>query len=110
MSKVEAFIAVEMNPGPLFAEESVKDLLPSGLSYAYRNIVAWHGGKLQLSDKNLVKRFWYGSVAQSHSAHSDKQKELEAEIAEKDKDIHTKVEMMRLKDFFVGHGNHAVEK
>ena len=56
MSKVEAFIAVEMNPSPLFVEESVRENL------SYRNIVAWRGGELQLYDKNLVKRFWHGSV------------------------------------------------
>ena len=64
MSKVEAFIAVEMNPSTLFVEESVKENL------SYRSIVAWRGGKLQLSDKTLVKRFWHGSVKYD-SAHSD---------------------------------------
>ena len=47
--------------------------------------------------KNLVKNFWHGSVGHN-LAHGDKQKELEAQIAEKEKDIRTKVEVMRLKD------------
>ena len=32
---------VEMNPSPLFVEESVKD------NPSYRSIVVWRGGKLQ---------------------------------------------------------------
>ena len=76
LSKVEAFVAVEMNPSPLFAEESVKENL------SYRSIVAWRGGKLQLSDKSLVKRFWHGTVGQD-SAHSYNKKGLEAQLAEK---------------------------
>ena len=91
MSKVEAFIAVEMNPSPLFLEESVKENL------SYRNIVAWRGGKLQLYDKTLVKRFWHGSVGHD-SAHSDKEKELETEIFKKANVICSKVEMMTLND------------
>ena len=91
MNEVEAYIAVEMNPSTLFAEESVRENL------SYRSIVAWRGGKLQISDKNLVKKYWHGPVGH-YLAHSDKQKELEAQIAEKEKDIRTKVEVMRLKD------------
>ena len=80
-----------MNPSPLFVEESVKDNL------SYRSIVVWRGGKLHLSDKNLVKKFWHGSV-EHDSAHSDKEKELEAQLAEKNKDIRAKDQIIRLKD------------
>ena len=80
MDKVEAFIAVEMNPSTLFAEESVRENL------SYRSIVAWRGGKLQISDKNLVKKYWHGPVGHD-LAHGDKQKKIEAQIAEKEKNL-----------------------
>ena len=94
LSKVEAYIAVEMNPSPLFVEESVKDNL------SYRSIVVWRGGKLYLSDKTLVKKFWHGSVGHD-SCQGDGQKGVEAQIAEKNKDIRSKDEIIRMKDILL---------
>ena len=82
---------MEMNPSPLFVEESVKDNL------SYRSIVVWRGGKLQLLDKNLVKKFWHGFVGHD-SVQGDGQKGVEAQIAEKNKDIRSKDQIIRMKD------------
>ena len=81
MRKVESYVAVEMNPSTLFAEESVKENL------SYRNIVAWRGGKIRLSDKNLVKRFWHGTVGNESAPYDDKMKQLEDDIVKKNEVI-----------------------
>ena len=56
LGKVEAFIALEISPGPHLVEESVRE------GHVFRNIVAWVRGPLELYDKKHVVRFWYGQV------------------------------------------------
>ena len=54
--KVEAYVAVEICFGPLLIEEAVRK------KSVYRNIVAWRGGPLDLSNTKHVKSFWTGTV------------------------------------------------
>ena len=79
MKKVQAFVAVEITPGPFLEEESLKDGL-YGFRYPFlsfsifcklacqnshplfRNIACWKNGDLQLMDNPRVTRWWSGSV------------------------------------------------
>ena len=56
LAKVEAYLALEIRPGPHLVEESVRE------GCVYRNIVAWMRGALELSDEKQVVRYWYGAV------------------------------------------------
>ena len=79
MKKVQAFVAVEITPGPFLEEESLKDGLygfrSPFLSFSifcklacqnphplFRNIACWKNGDLQLMDNPRVTRWWSGSV------------------------------------------------
>ena len=53
---MEAYVAVEICFGPLLIEEAVRK------KSVYRNIVAWRGGPLDLSNTRHVKSFWTGTV------------------------------------------------
>ena len=49
-------MALEMNGDPNLAEETIRE------GSAFRNLVAWGGGPLDLANKSQVKSFWSGSV------------------------------------------------
>ena len=74
LAKVEAFLALEIRPGPHLLEESVRE------GSAFRNIVAWTRGSLDLSNKKHVLRFWHGEVTSGDF-------ELRKLLAEKDEQI-----------------------
>ena len=58
---MEAYVAVEICFGPLLVEEAVRK------KSVYRNIVAWRGGPLDLSNGRHVKNFWTGTVSESET-------------------------------------------
>ena len=68
--KVEAYVAVEICFGPRLVEEAVRK------KSVYRNIVAWSGGPLDLSNEKHVKSFWTGTVHEKKDEKRDESKQL----------------------------------
>ena len=79
LRKVEAFVAVEITPGPFLEEESLKDGLYGFRSHflpvsifcklvrqnphtLFRNIACWKNGDLHLTENPRVTRWWSGNV------------------------------------------------
>ena len=69
---MEAYVAVEICFGPFLVEEAVRK------KSVYRNIVAWRGGPLDLSNGKHVKSFWTGTVRDCVSERPEKKQDEES--------------------------------